>query len=66
MTASDEDKGAGKDNQSTMSPTRSSRASTSICSARQDMDAVILKHNIDSAFITHMEQLRDDTEIPAY
>jgi len=24
------------------------------------LDAVILKHNIDSAFITHMEQLRDD------
>ena len=24
------------------------------------LDAVILKHNIDSAFISHMEQLRDD------
>ncbi len=26
----------------------------------EGLDAVILKHNIDSAFITHMEQLRDD------
>ena len=24
------------------------------------MDAVILRHNIDTAFISHMEQLRDD------
>ena len=38
-----------------------SRASTSICSRNRTLNAVILKHNIDSAFITHLEQRSDDT-----
>ena len=34
----------------------SSRASISICSVKQAQDAVIMKHNIDAPFITHLEQ----------
>ncbi len=33
-----------------------SRASTLTCSVKQVKDAVILKHNIDSQFISHLEQ----------
>ena len=32
----------------------------------QGMDAVILKHNIDSAFITHAERYNETCDLPAH
>ena len=32
----------------------------------QNQDAVILKHNIDSPFISHVEQVKENVKIPSY
>ncbi len=54
--------GDGKDNIYLCIRSKYSRASTSICSKKQGMDAVILTHNIDTAFITHVEQKHEDVK----
>ena len=47
--------GAGKDDHLLCNRRGSSRASISISSSEEGKNAVILKHNIDAPFISHLE-----------